>query len=232
MNTFSLLCWNVQKKSLDPEFLGHFEALLLHHPADIVALQEAKIAEGGRLPAPLGGYHVATSCNIRLPRWRFGVMTLSRLPMSAGHRYLSTTREAGFATRKSALLTRHTVGGRTVTLLNLHAINFVPHRLFVRELERIAHFLGPLQSERLVVAGDFNTWSRKRQSHLEEVMALFGLVRVRLQNAQRIKAVLGKPLDHVYCRGLEATKAQVVETPVSDHNPIWVEFSLGREEES
>jgi endonuclease/exonuclease/phosphatase (EEP) superfamily protein YafD len=224
--TFTLLCWNVQKKSGGERFRRIFEELWLHYRFDVAALQEARVGEGGHLPLPFDGFRSAASCNLRLPGRRYGVATLSRLPMSASHRYLSLVREAGVATRKSALLTVHDIGGERVTLLNIHAVNFVPYRLFVKELERIATFLAPLQSDRLVVAGDFNTWSAKRQRYLEGVMGVFDLERVEPGGAHRIKAVLGKPLDHIYVRGMEVADARAVEVPLSDHNPIIATFQL------
>jgi endonuclease/exonuclease/phosphatase (EEP) superfamily protein YafD len=224
--SFTLLCWNVQKKSGGERFRRIFEELWLRYRFDVAALQEARVAEGGRLPLPFDGFGSAASCNLRLPGRRFGVATLSRLPMPDSHRYLSLVREAGVATRKSALLTVHDIGGERVTLLNIHAVNFVPYRLFAKELARIADFLSPLQSDRLVVAGDFNTWSAKRQSALERMMGSFGLRRVEPGNARHVKRVLGEPLDHVYARGLRVAYAEALDVPLSDHNPIVVRFQL------
>ncbi|WP_456451920.1 endonuclease/exonuclease/phosphatase family protein [Hydrogenimonas sp.] len=226
MKSFCLLCWNIQKKSADPRFARAFEELWLRYRFEIAALQEAALPEGGHLPLPFEGFEAAASCNLRLPRRRYGVLTLSKAPMRACHPYLSGVREAGFATRKSALLTHHDIGGEAVALLNLHALNFVPYRLFAQELERLASFLAPLQSDRLVVAGDFNTWSRKRQGVLEEMMGVFDLERVAPSGAGHLKAVLGKPLDHVYVRGLAVVRAEAVPTAVSDHNPIVATFAL------
>jgi endonuclease/exonuclease/phosphatase (EEP) superfamily protein YafD len=56
------------------------------------------------------------------------------------------------------------------------------------------------------------------------MMERFGLHRALPKNEKMIKSVLGQPLDHVYYRGLTLTDALVIDTPVSDHNPIFTKF--------
>jgi len=223
---FSLLCWNIQKRSLTPRFQYVFEQLLESYRSDIVALQEVRLSHG-HIPSPFKAFTHALSCNIVRNRHCCGVMTLSRFPLIDSTPYLSKTKEIGIATRKSALLTRHRLpDGAPLSLLNLHAINFVPYGLFAKEIERIAGLIAGVEDEALIVAGDFNTWSGKRQKRLNEVMAGFGLQKVRLENEKSIKSILGSPLDHIYCRSLRTKHAHVVDTPVSDHNPIAAEFEL------
>ena len=222
----SVLCWNIQKKSLTPKFQHVFERLLERHPSDLIALQETRLSHG-HMPFHFQHFSHALSCNIMRDRHCFGVMTLSRLPLLVSHPYLSEAKEVGIATRKSAVLTTHRLpDGRSVSLLNLHVINFVPYTLFAKELHRLGEFLSKAEQTHLIVAGDFNTWNPKRQKKLKEMMEAFGLKKVVPENEKKIKSILGEPLDHIYCRGMEVRHALVIDTPVSDHNPIYALFNV------
>ena len=223
----SLLCWNIQKRSMTKKFQHVFENLLERHPSHIVAIQEVRLPHQGHMPHLFKAFSHALSCNIVRNRECFGVMTLSRYPLLASEPYLSQMKEIGFATRKSAVLTKHLLpNGKTLALLNVHAINFVPYRLFERELERLSLLLAKSEERYLIVAGDFNTWSEKRQRLLCRLMRMHRLKKAKLQNASDIKSILGKPLDHIYYRGLRLEHALVIDTPVSDHNPIHALFSV------
>jgi len=222
----SILCWNIQKRSLTPAFRHVFEHLLEAYGAHIVAIQEVRLPHG-HMPACFKPFSHALSCNIVRSRECYGVMTLSRYPLLTARPYLSKTREVGVATRKSAVLTiHHLPDGERLAVLNVHAINFVPYTLFERELERLAGLLSEVGEKRLIVAGDFNTWNGKRQGLLEHAMRDFGLEKAEPENGKTIKSILGKPLDHIYYRGLRLERATVVDTPVSDHNPIHALFSV------
>ncbi len=227
--SFGFLCWNIQKRSLSSEFQREFLHLLKQYPSQLIALQEVKISESGT-PGHFEHLFNALSCNFVRNRHRFGVMTLSNLEFSVHTHFKTKAKELGVATKKSALLTRHTLhDGSALALLNLHAINFVPHRLFVMELKRVTELIESVEERSLIVAGDFNTWSRKRQLSLEEAMRRYGLKRVVPANEKDIKSVLGRPLDHIYYRGLKAESAVVIDTPISDHNPIYARFGAAAE---
>ncbi len=224
--SFGLLCWNIQKSSLTPEFQKEFLHLLQNYSSDLVALQEVKLPQGA-IPGYFQHFWHALSPNFKRVRHRFGVMTLSTLPI-VGHTPLKTvTREAGIATRKSALLTSHDLpDGTRVALLNIHAINFVPYRLFAKELNRIMELIERVEERRFIVAGDFNTWSRKRERLLESAIESFGLKSLEPENRKLRKSIMGVALDRIYYRGLDAASASVIETPISDHNPIYASFSI------
>ncbi len=222
---FAVLCWNVQKRTLTARFQHVFLELAERFPSDIWLLQEMKM-DHGRLPPGFGHLHYARSCNIRRKTLCYGVATFSTLPIEVSAPYLSQVRELGVATRKSALLTHHRMGEERVAVLNLHVVNFVPYRLFEEELERLCAFLRRHERERIVVAGDFNTWNSKRRGRLATAMEREGMERAEPADARQIKRVLGSPLDHVYYRNLKLVEARAVAVPVSDHNPIWAKFRL------
>jgi endonuclease/exonuclease/phosphatase (EEP) superfamily protein YafD len=53
----------------------------------------------------------------------------------------------------------------------------------------------------------------------------YGLAAVEFEKDDR-KRVFGKPLDHVYVRGLDVVAAETRETASSDHNPMRVWLSI------
>ncbi len=223
--SFGFLCWNIQKRSLSTEFQREFSHLLMNYPSELIALQEVKISESG-MPGHFQNFCCALSCNFVRNRHHFGVMTLSKLPILTQTLFRTKVREAGIATKKSALLSLHALhGGKKLALLNLHAINFVPYRLFEKELGRITELIESVEEESFIVAGDFNTWSRKRQESIEELTERSGLKRLLPENGKEIKSILGRPLDHIYYRGLRPISSMVIDSPVSDHNPIYARFS-------
>ncbi|WP_456322736.1 endonuclease/exonuclease/phosphatase family protein [Hydrogenimonas sp.] len=227
---FSILCWNVQKRSGNYRFETVMRKILQDHPAQIIALQEGRRKKGS-LCRLEGLAYAKMSCNIQAPFGDFGVVTLSTFPGETLRLYRSGVREAGFATRKSALLTRHTLpGGQTLHLLNLHAINFVWHALFEKEIEAIVNMLKEAScTPHLIVAGDFNTWSRKRMDLLEREMEHLGLLRAKLQSAHLVKSIGRRMLDHIYYKGVELKYATAIDVSLSDHNPIYATFELKRD---
>jgi endonuclease/exonuclease/phosphatase (EEP) superfamily protein YafD len=227
--TFSILCWNVQKRSNNSRFEAIMREILHAHPAQIILLQEAKRKK--RELCRLENIAFAKmSCNIRAPFGDFGVVTLSAYPGETISLYRSSVREAGFATRKSALLSSHTLpGGERLYLLNLHAINFVSQTFFAKEIAAIAAMLEAVSdAPHLIVAGDFNTWSRKRMDLLDQEMARLGLSRIEPRSPHLVKSIGRHRLDHIYCKGLEPLFATAIDVPISDHNPLYATFRLPR----
>ncbi|WP_353661444.1 endonuclease/exonuclease/phosphatase family protein [Hydrogenimonas sp. SS33] len=223
----SLLCWNVQKRTLSARFRHILADLDRHYPTDLWMLQEVRLRQGRPFPFP-DHLERAQSCNIRGLQNCFGVATLSRFPIEKAESYLSDARELGFATRKSALLTAHRLpDGTTLQTLNVHAINFVPYRLFEKEMDRLEKLLEKMSSGRLVVGGDFNTWSPRRQKRLREMMGHYGLAKAEPREEHLVKSFLGRPLDQLFYRGLTFLDAVAIDISLSDHNPIHFRFTTG-----
>lgn len=129
---------------------------------------------------------------------------------------------------KSALFASYPLSsGDSLWVVNIHAVNFtVGTEEFEQQLleleQAVEQHTGPI-----VFAGDFNTWSEIRLSKVEQVMQTLGLVEVEFSPDDRTKfAITGQPLDHIFYRGLSLKKAEVLTTSASDHQPLWVEFSL------
>ncbi|MGL9734617.1 MAG: endonuclease/exonuclease/phosphatase family protein, partial [Symbiopectobacterium sp.] len=77
----------------------------------------------------------------------------------------------------------------------------------------------------VIMAGDFNTWSRQRIDALYQFASEIALREVRFIDDQR-RRTFGRPLDFVFYRGLHVMQSSVLVTQASDHNPLLVEFQL------
>lgn len=164
-----------------------------------------------------------------LPQHPSGVMTLS----AAHPVYCCPLREREPILRlaKSALVTVYPLPDtRLLMVVNVHAVNFsLGVDVYSKQLlpigDQIAHHRGPV-----IMAGDFNAWSRPRMNALYRFAREMSLRQVRFTDDQRRRA-FGRPLDFVFYRGLNVNEASVLVTRASDHNPLLVEFSPGKPEQ-
>ncbi|MDG6778589.1 endonuclease/exonuclease/phosphatase family protein [Thiomicrorhabdus sp. zzn3] len=221
---FTLVCWNLQKVDFAHFIHRPIENLLPIDQAQLLSLQEAgawaqqnKFFDLPFVMAP----------NIQTRKKHFGVLTASSHSMSAHHQCLTHSRELGWITHKTALITQHRLANdETLTHVNIHAINFVPHRLFKKELQvlwsKLSHLEGPM-----IVSGDFNTWNKTRLKTLQHAIAQLQLTKVDYPESHAIKTLLRKPLDHIFFRGLKLHSSQVISVPdISDHNPLIATFCV------
>lgn len=223
--TFSLLCWNVHKEMERKRFKETFHLLQQHYNPDLILLQEAVLNAHTSKQFPLHSYE--TSANIETWRRAFGVLTAAQ---SSLHKQLSQKtihRELHMTTRKSLLITTHPFENeKIVSVVNLHAINFVPISIFVKEIDRLLLTLWEIKGP-IIVAGDFNTWNNKRLIHLEKFAEMMGLSPAILEDKHHVKQLFSKPLDHLFYRDLKLIEASAIDTKrVSDHNPIFARFEM------
>ena len=221
--SFSVLCWNVHKEMGEAAFERAFSHLLTRYDPHLLLLQEA-VLEPHAMHS-LTHYNLASVKNIDFTKKGYGILSASRFELLCEVPIKTESRELYCMTKKSLLITAHPLGEREVLhVVNLHAINFVSHRVFLYELGRLKEYLQQIDTP-LIVAGDFNTWSVKREKHLEAFAAMLGLERVEMEDAHHIKRLWEKPLDHIFYRELKLLRARAIDTKkVSDHNPIWAEF--------
>ncbi|SUB29569.1 endonuclease-exonuclease-phosphatase family member [Yersinia pseudotuberculosis] len=157
-----------------------------------------------------------------LPQHPSGVMTLA----AAHPVYCCPLREREPLLRlsKSALVTVYPIhDGRLLMVVNIHAVNFsLGVDVYSKQLDpigdQIASHRGPV-----ILAGDFNAWSRQRINALQHFAQDAGLREVEFRVDHRSRA-FGRPLDFIFYRGLTVIDASVLVTRASDHNPLIVEF--------
>lgn len=160
-----------------------------------------------------------------LPQHPSGVMTLS-----AAHPVYCCplrAREPILRLAKSALVTVYPLpDGRMLMVVNVHAVNFsLGVDVYSKQLgpigDQLEHHQGPV-----IMAGDFNAWSRPRMAALYRFAREMALREVRFTDDHR-KRAFGRPLDFVFYRDLRVQEASVLVTRASDHNPLLVEFLSG-----
>ncbi len=213
---FRVMSWNIHKT----EDAGWAQDLLrLGADSDLNFIQEASLqAKLGEL-WPDGPVYQAFAEGYATPQRETGVMTLS---LQAPTLQCNFTRmEPWLGTPKAAAVTEYAINGSAQRLLavNIHAVNFtlgledLQHQL-APLVELLAHHQGPV-----ILAGDFNTWSGQRTELVDRTLRQQGLSQLAFQPDLRSR-FFGRPLDHIYVRGLVADTTEVVPVTSSDHNPL------------
>jgi len=221
-STFTLLSWNMNKRTLDKHAAHYSKTLFDEESVDIIALQEAKAALNVHT---LYTFPSVMSPNIQTGKNLYGVQTASNHSFKAYQQHLTDTRESFFATRKSALVTLHYYeDGSHVTVVNIHAINFVLHVQYKKELLRLVARISNIEGP-MILCGDFNSWNKKRYETMMEIVKDLGLEEVAFDSRKHIKSFNRQPLDYVFYRGLSIVNQKVLDIlTVSDHNPLIVRF--------
>ena len=211
--SFRVLVWNVHKLPL-PDLLA-----CPRPQADLWLLQEACLHKEDTPPWACW----QLSPNLRWRHRHCGVLTASSLAFESGLPLLSQHRELRWLTRKSALLSRHLLAnGQVLKVLNVHMLLTASRHRVVQELARFSPLLeedGPL-----IVAGDFNTWSRPRLQLLAQWAEAHRLVWPVPDQAHHVRHHRRRPLDHLLYRGLRLEVFEALSSPCSDHNPLVAQF--------
>lgn len=216
-----LLNWNVQKgKQADWERdLG-----ALAENSQLVLMQEALLH-----PQMISAERLASFWSFapgyQEQNTRTGVLTLSSIePLTQCN---LTDWEPWLRTPKATSITEYALAGSDSTLVvaNIHAVNFsLGMNPYSAQLDRVARALrghrGPL-----IVSGDFNSWHAGREALLQTWVKDLQLSPLVYDQDQRIH-IFGRPVDHVYVRGLQTLGATAIAVDSSDHNPIRVNLSV------
>lgn len=219
---FSVLIWNIykQKRAECIHILEHYVS-----KAKLILLQEAQTT--AQLINFISKHNKIAD---HVPAYAFndiyaGVMTISNTLPTALLSFKE--KEPLIRVPKSALITIYPIDNSNQQLLvaNIHAINFsIGVKIYRQQmymlLNRIKEHTGPV-----ILAGDFNAWSRQRLNLLYHLIRTIELKPVNF-NIDIRKTFMGRPLDFVFYRGLQLDTAQIINTTASDHNPLLVNFRL------
>jgi endonuclease/exonuclease/phosphatase (EEP) superfamily protein YafD len=221
---FTILCWNVAKLTLNASYKKFTDLLIEEFDFDILLLQEVKKSLSHELE--LHDYSYVLSPNIETKKHIFGVLSAFRASCESEISLLTKKQELKCTTHKISLITHHKLSnGKTLLIVNLHAINFVHNRDFKDELDHI-YLAIKSHKEAMIVAGDFNTWNLKRVHYLQEFAQNLSLKRVEFSNESNIKKVFANSLDYIFYRELDLIYSEVIESKkISDHNPIIAKFA-------
>ena len=240
----TIVTWNVQKAQ-NERFLHDLQHVIEEESPDLLFLQEAS----GLLTQSqfLAGRFA--------PSWRYpwpggevvGVINASTVKPLSVQALPSFWREFFVTAPKTCLAGKYLLPNGTYLLaINVHLPTFerwgtMKYRSQLGALKKImAQHPGPI-----VLAGDFNTWSRKRLALLEECVANLRLTEV-VDFCGRPKTGDKKPrflnwllgidprlaLDRVYYRGLSFYSAGVLPYETSDHKALKVTLDLNDGNES
>ncbi|MFW2405535.1 MAG: endonuclease/exonuclease/phosphatase family protein [Gammaproteobacteria bacterium] len=216
-----LFVWNM-KKGAHPESLSDLQRMAGNK--DLVLIQEARLEQQpidaldrARFWSFAPGYKTTSAST--------GVMTLSNTtPLT--HCYL-TDQEPWLRSPKAISITEFGLAytNDTLAVINVHAVNFTMGVAdFERQIRKIESVLAD-HSGPVILAGDFNTWRKRRLDVLLALTERLSLSQLSFDIDNRI-APFGNVVDHVFVRGLNAveTSTEVVDT--SDHNPMSVTLSM------
>nr|WP_074022921.1 endonuclease/exonuclease/phosphatase family protein [Xenorhabdus eapokensis] len=217
----SVAIWNIYKQQR-PSW-QHVLASLIEK-SDLVLLQEAQTTPALLKFITDSGLVADQVPAFAIPQHPSGVMTLAS--SSPIYCYPLREKEPIFRLSKSSLITIYPLPDkRQLMVINVHAINFsLGVDVYSRQLNNIGIHIN-LHNGPVIFAGDFNAWSRQRLKILERFAHRMHLKEVYFNDDHRT-IVFGKPLDFIFYRELKVSRATVVMTGASDHNPLMVNFSL------
>ncbi len=223
-DTFGVLCWNVYKKnSRHVGFKPYLQKLTEEKKIDFLLLQEAHFRDDRQFTLP--DFTFDAAANLEFRGEFYGVLSASRVESKSAQAFLSEGRESLIGPHKSLLLSAYPFeDGNTLLILNVHAINFRENQGYHKELER---FLELMKNHKgaMIIAGDFNSWNKKRIEKLQEVREKLGLLAVPFKQTDKIKSFMGNHLDFIFYRGVELLEQSVIDEPVlSDHNSLYAQF--------
>ena len=223
-DTFGLLCWNVYKKNRKhPGFEPFIRRVTREKEIDFILLQEANFRDDRHCILPDFAFDAAA--NLEYRGEFYGVLSASRVESRNAQAYLSEVKESLFGPHKSLLMSAYPFeDGSILLVLNVHAINFRENKGYFRELERFLELMkdhdGPM-----IIAGDFNSWNKKRIEKLQRVKEELSLERVPFKQIDQVKSFMGNHLDFIFYRGVELIDFSAMDNQgLSDHNPLFAQF--------
>jgi len=223
-DTFGMLCWNVHKENTkNSEFKPYLEKMTAEKEIAFLLFQEANFRDDNHFTLPDFAFDAAA--NLEYRGEFYGVLTASRVESKHAQAYLSEGRESLIGPYKSLILSTYTFeDGSELLILNVHAINFRENQRYHKELERFLTLMldhdGPM-----IIAGDFNSWNKRRMQRLHEIREKLGLKAVPFTQTDNVKSFMGNHLDFILYRGVEILDFSVdKDHGLSDHNPLFARF--------
>jgi endonuclease/exonuclease/phosphatase (EEP) superfamily protein YafD len=223
---FTLLNWNVHKNNHALAWLEDFSKLLRHYRPELILFQEYQTMNRKSVLDKHLEYGYGFFPNIVWKHNLYGLITASRAQIVDLDYYMTDAVEPIIKTPKVTLETTYKIDTeRKLRVVNVHMINFVKIGKFLMQIGQIEKALAK-DDAALILAGDFNTWNRKRMHILQKLCERYGLRDVRFLHQKHQKAPFPYPLDHIFYKDLTLERAEVLsEIETSDHKPLLVTFS-------
>ena len=217
--SIDILSWNIKKGQM-MEWREDF--LDLAEEKDLVLIQEA-VLNSNLTEAFNNQIHWSFSTGYKTNDQVTGVMTFSSSePLTQCN---LTSWEPWLGTPKATSITEYGLSGthETLVVVNIHAINFTfGVSKFEQQINQIHQVLADHNGP-IILAGDINTWRKKRMDILEALAKNLGLDALSFQQDYR-KSVFSHHLDHIYVRALTTESTKTYSVKSSDHNPLLANF--------
>ncbi len=224
-SAIDLLVWNVQKFE-NPSTLPWLQkttAQIILTQESIASIQEAfaRTLDANQAFSP--GYRT-------LGNETSGVGIITKLQTSLTCAWQH--QEPWLLTPKATLVSALPLANEVLIAVNLHAINFsIGTQELQQQIEAISDVIDQYDGP-IVVAGDFNTWSKARTLVLERFIAQHDLHAANFDPDHRVRP-FAYPLDHILTKNLNVLTTRSEETDLSDHTPLMVTITpssaLGRQ---
>ncbi len=216
-----LMTWNIQKASGEIDWKKDLRKLAVDKHLVVLqeGIEERWVLNTLRSVKTLGWW-MARSFFLDTDRNGTGVISGSQ-QTAWSQVFLKTRDREPFAnTPKISLLTTYRLqNGSRLMVVNIHGINFTTLAPFQRQMRDV---VGALKDwdDKIIWAGDFNTWNDDRTDYLKRLTRTLGLKSVRFQNDNRFLV-----LDHIFVRGCTALSSKVhSDIESSDHYPLSAEL--------
>jgi endonuclease/exonuclease/phosphatase (EEP) superfamily protein YafD len=193
---------------------------------DVFCLQEA--VHNDQTTFPIDNFETVFASNIERKKQNYGVATVSSHTITRKTKILTTHRESVINTHKASLITDIVINGIKIVIVNIHAINFKSSRVYEYEFEKIKSIIQPkINSHPIIIAGDFNSWNKKRVKIIKDFCLEFGFKTAFLDEEHLVKSFQKYSLDFILYRGLYLENATALDcVKISDHNPIVANFEV------
>jgi endonuclease/exonuclease/phosphatase (EEP) superfamily protein YafD len=217
----NILVWNIHKASSKDLWKRDMQKLMVGRSLSLI--EEG--VEDDYLPNALSefkdfGWWIARSFFMETDHKATGVITGSLQEPSSQHFLRTRDLEPVINTPKMTLLTTYRLeNGAQILVANIHGINFKSNGPFERQIDDLTEYASHW-NEKIIIAGDFNTWNSGRLKYLDAKMKSIGLSEVVFRNENREQI-----LDHIYFRGCFVQQADLhSEITSSDHPPLTANF--------
>lgn len=225
----NIFVWNLYK-GLRPNWSRDYVKQV--KDSDILLLQEIYLSPTMKKALAENKFHsyqfATTFMDTESNNTRTGVGIGSIVKPAASFFQRSTVFEPFAKTPKMILYNDFNLKGmvKKLRVCNTHAINFVGVRKFKKMLKQIRvglqDFKGPI-----VLAGDFNTWSKKKLRILRKLTKSMGLKEVQFSNGNQRIELFGNIVDYIFVRGVDVLESNIHgHIHTSDHKPMSVRISI------
>jgi len=232
----TVLSWNIYKTRKQNALA---DLRQFSHQHDLLILQEAHLGDELEAIFVENDLHWTMNTAFIYHKKATGVLIASRVKAvdSYGLRY----KEPLIRLPKTTLINFYPIANSSRTLLvaNIHSINFtLGTTVYNRQLHELISVISQHDGP-VIIAGDFNSWSRARlfllqtmqkKLHLHTLDESTDMDNVQSNDYGRHHKtrIFGNELDHIFYRGLEPINKKIWPVDSSDHNPIQVCFRLNQ----